>query len=434
MSARSSRALFFALVAFLLVLPIAPFSVASAATSPANTGVIIPLYSYPGSAWNGILQARAAYPSVPIVAVVNPGSGPGGAPDQNYLSWISKLESAGVTVIGYVYTSYAARSLSSVEADMSTYQRWYHVDGIFFDQMSNLPVEQSYYATLGTYAKSLGFSFTVGNPGTGVPSSYVGTLNCILIYENSGAPSLSRLATVTMGLGKSNFAFAAYASALTSSYVSSASAYVGFMYLTNGVMPSPYSSLPSYFLTLESDLNAPSTTASVTVQSVSGTAALTGMWTVIKSDGNTVVSGFTPLAFSGEIGQAYTVQVSNYGSNIFQHWNDGSTSPVQTFTLTAQTTLTAYFGAPAEDLINVQSITTSGATLTGMKTVVQSDGVTIASGFTPFNFYGQQGAQYTVIVSSYGANTFAHWDNWSTNPARTVVLSQNTWLTASYSG
>src|SRR5437868_937297 len=76
------------------------------ATSTTKTGIMIPLYSYPGSSWNSVIQSKTANPSVPYVAIINPSNGPGNAIDSNFVSSIKKLQSANITVLGYVYTSY----------------------------------------------------------------------------------------------------------------------------------------------------------------------------------------------------------------------------------------------------------------------------------------------------------------------------------------
>ncbi|MDA4134408.1 MAG: spherulation-specific family 4 protein [Thaumarchaeota archaeon] len=429
-----SRRFFYWAAVFILLLSFSfPAVSRPVSASATETGVIVPLYSYPGASWTAVIQAKDAHPSVPIVAVVNPDSGPGTTKDPNYAAWISDLRAAGITVIGYVYTEYSARSTSSIETDISTYKSWYGVSGIFFDQMSNSLGSESYYATLSSYAHSLGLTLTVGNAGTSVPAALIGSMNCVIIYENLGAPSVSTLFTSTMGLSKTNFAAVAYGVASPgSSYVSAISGYLNYLYLTDGAMPNPYSSTPSYFAALVADLDVPTPNVPVTIQSVTASgASLTGMWTVVQQGGRTVASGFTPFTFSATQGEEYTVSVANYGTYIFNRWSTGATTPAISFTASQATTLTAYYGAQL-DLINVQSVTASGASLTGMWTVVQQGGRTVASGFTPFSFYGTYGTDYTVTVSSFGAYTFSHWENWSTDPSITVSLNQNTWLTAIY--
>jgi hypothetical protein len=307
--------------------------------------VIIPLYSYPGAAWNAIVQAKEAHPDVPIVAVINPDNGPGPKLDPNYVTWINTLRAAGVTVVGYVYTSYGARSTSFVEADVRTYTSWYAVTGIFFDEMANVQGLESYYSTLGTYARSLGLTLTVGNPGGPIPSSYVGTLNCIVIYENLGAPTLARLSEATMGMSKDNFAMIAYGvNALPSSFESGASTYVTYVYLTDEGMPNPYSSLPSYFSAFVAALGRPVNDLPVTVQAeYANGSSLNGMWTVVQNNGSLVASGFTPLTFSAASGAKYEVSVANYESLTFSHWVGGSTNPEMTVSVTQATTLTAFY-------------------------------------------------------------------------------------------
>ena len=434
MLGKSSRLILYSVLTLSLLFPLAPLAAHTASASTPLTGVIIPLYSYPGNAWNSIIQAKASNPSVPIVAVVNPDNGPGASSNPSYATWITKLQSAGVVVLGYVYTSYAARSIASVESDMRNYKAWYGVQGIFFDEMSNVLGKQGYYSTLNAYATSLGQTFTVGNPGGPVPSAYVGSVSTIIIYENAGAPSLPTLSTSVMGMSKADFAFVAYdESGLSASYVTSSSSYVSYMYLTNATLPNPYSALPSYFSSLVSDLS-PSSVAAVTVQSIGPNGQpLVGMWTTVTSDGNTVATGFTPLTFMGSFGQQYSVSVANYGSDFFSHWGDGSTSPVSSFTLSGASTLTAYYAASQQESLSVQSVTTSGAPLVGMWTVIESGGSVVASGFTPLTFYGIQGTAYSVTVSNYQSYVFSHWTSSSTNPTAAVTLSQDASLTAVYS-
>lgn len=219
------------------------------------SGLIIPLYTYPGSTWLSVIQAKLANPSVPIIATINPSNGPGTAQDTNYVSGINSLANAGVHVVGYVYTQYGARSLSSVEADILAYARWYNVSGIFFDEMSNLASSAMYYRALATYANSLGLKLTVGNPGTS-GTAVVGIFDILVIYENQGLPAISSLEAYAHS--RENFAFISYAvGSLNASQLWEASAYSGWLYATNGVPPNPYDSLPPYFASEASTLGQP---------------------------------------------------------------------------------------------------------------------------------------------------------------------------------
>jgi hypothetical protein len=206
------------------------------------------LYSYPGPDWDVVVQAKLAHPSVPIVAVINPSNGPGATQDQNYVSGVDKLRSAGITVLGYVPTSYAARIASSALADVNSYKEWYAVNGIFFDEMSNVAGNEPYYASLSSHAKSIGFTFTVGNPGASVPATFIGTVDCIVVYESQGLPSSSSLAAWTMGITKGNFAMIAYGVDQTDfSSTRGLSGAVAYVYVTDSSLPNPYGTLPGYF-------------------------------------------------------------------------------------------------------------------------------------------------------------------------------------------
>ena len=88
---------------------------ATAATTQNQTiGIVIPLYIYPGATWTTVAQAKQGNPNVPFIAVINPNSGPGTSLDPNYVQGIQQLQAAGITVLGYVDTAYAADTLESV--------------------------------------------------------------------------------------------------------------------------------------------------------------------------------------------------------------------------------------------------------------------------------------------------------------------------------
>ena len=262
------------LVAALLFMAFASFGTFGAAAQ-STPGVIVPLYSYPGAVWTSLISQHEAYPSVPIIAVINPGSGPcnfgGSCPDPNYASGIQSLTGAtdggkipGITVVGYVYTSYAGRSISSVESDIASYKNWYvssGLSGILFDEMNNTAATESYYQTLANYVHSEGMSLTIGNPGDPVPSGFIGIFNIYNIYEQGGLPNTGTISSRTTGYSSSNFGMIAFSVsyAPSQSYVSSASNYVNWMYVTDAIGPppnsnNPYTVLPSYLSTLLAEL------------------------------------------------------------------------------------------------------------------------------------------------------------------------------------
>jgi hypothetical protein len=349
-----------------------------------HSGVVIPLYVYPDSTWTTIATTAKANPNVPIIAVINPNSGPGLSYDPTYLASVQNLQSSGVTILGYVATGYATSSYSStsnMESQILQYKTWYHVNGIFFDEMSNTPGYESYYSTLNGYVKSNGMTYTMGNPGTSVPASYIGILDNLCIYESSGYPSLSFITYA--GYPESNFGLIAYGVSYSGSFVTSAAPFVGYMYIDDLTGGNPYSALSSLFSqtvatlaiidsqTSSSTTSATSTTSAstttttttsssttkststvvptpVTIKVVSVNSLggqFTGMYAIIKSaSGKVLAHGYTTMNFKGLSGTTYTVCVSNYQATIFSHWSNGRTNSCQTVRPTSNLVMTAYYG------------------------------------------------------------------------------------------
>lgn len=372
----------FLIVAILVVLCSAFFvSPPRAAVASSGTGVIVPLYAYPGSMWSGLIQAKEQYPSIPMIAIINPDNGPGSYQDPTILNGVRELQSVGITVVGYISTDYGAVSESSVESQANSYHQLYGLSGAFFDQMSNVNGYQSYYSSLTAYVDSDGMWLTIGNPGTGISSSFFNTVDILCIYENAYAPSISAIASRTGGYSRSEFTMMPYeVSSISSSYVSQASSYLGYMYITNGVYPSQYTSLPWYFTTLLSYLGGGSGGGGSTTTTTSGNGnsaltikavavngpVLSGLWTVVAStSGSVLAKGFTSLTYYAISGDRYEVSVSDYGDYQFSHWSNGATTNTITVTVTGAMTLTAYFSK------TTQTPTTPTLSEVGAQMVVQ---------------------------------------------------------------
>src|SRR5438445_10187141 len=245
--------------------------------APSSSGVVIPLYTYPtDGSWAASLQAKNAHPNVPIIAIINPSDGPGGSSDSNYVQGVKNFQAAGIIVIGYVATGYASHGMSDLDAQISRYKNWYSVNGIFFDEMANNQGNENYYSTLNTYVKSLGMTMTMGNPGTSVPSSYIGTLDSLFIFEQSGLPTLSYLSSYS-GHQKSNFAYIGYTvSPLNAAFEAASSNYVQWIYITDAGGGNPYNVLPSYFMNEVAALDAGPQSSTSTSTTTSTTTTATG--------------------------------------------------------------------------------------------------------------------------------------------------------------
>ena len=166
-------------------------------------------------------------------------------------------------------------------------------------------------------------------------------------------------------------------------------------------------------------------------------SAISGYYAFIQAGGATVQTGYTPLTYSGNAGTTYTVTVQDYGSVVFDHWDNGSTSRSRTVTLNSDATLAAYYRTPSSQstgTLTVGSQDSSGNAISGYWTALydSSDNV-ISTGFTPATFTLNSGQQYSVRVGNFGSYSFNHWaDNGSTANPRDVSITANTQLAAVY--
>jgi len=314
---------------------------------------------------NEVIQTKLAYPSVPMIAVMNPSGGPGISNNPNLLAEVKNMQMANVTVLGYVPTIWGTRNIASVETDIQSYYEWYQVNGIYLDQMPNWEYDgpqgqwyypgpdgtyiPAYFSTLTDYAKSLGMTFVFGNSGADVPQNFIGTVTTIGIFENAfapsffGDPSLTGIGGWHLNQNKSNFAFFSYdLSSLNPYYVLAASNYVSYMFLTNGTFGDSYVVLPPYFNQMVATL---ASMVSITVRSeILNGAQIDGSFatTVIQPDG-TSSEGYTPFTFEVLPSSVVTISAESFAGYVFDHWSDGSTSPVMNVTVTQAMTLISYY-------------------------------------------------------------------------------------------
>lgn len=227
-----------------------------------KTGAFVALYMYPGGSgwthWQSVIDAKKAHPSVPIVAVINPNSGPGNYRDSNFANGIPKLRNVGVIVLGYTHSDYGDRSLTSLKADVDKYQNWYGIDGIFIDEFNNQANTVEWqYDQITDYAKSKGMKMVMGNPGTDVPRSYISTVDTMTISEGRGYLNLDYVKGWHLDYDKRNFGIIRYDIGwLDTNYVIEASKYVGLIYITNGNdSNSRWFNVPPYFGQMVSTLD-----------------------------------------------------------------------------------------------------------------------------------------------------------------------------------
>jgi WD40 repeat protein len=90
--------------------------------------------------------------------------------------------------------------------------------------------------------------------------------------------------------------------------------------------------------------------------------------------------------------------------------------------------------APQEHTLTVNAIDLTGKAISGVWTVIRtaSDGSIVKTGYTPVTFTGHSDIQYNVSVANYDGKVFKQWEDVSTSNVRTITLTKDTMITATY--
>lgn len=230
-------------------------------TKPATSGctakskVLVPLYVYPGAAWDAV---AAGARSVSTVAIINPNSGPAASPDSSYVTYMQLLANAGVEMVGYVYTGYGNRDIAAVKADIDTYATQYPLlKGIFLDEGAADAGKVSYYKTLYDYILSMpGWTHDIINPGIVPDSGYLSASTQIVTLENYGTEVASAIAP-SFAQCSNKGQFSAIVHTVTANSMSSiidnllSKNYFGYIYITDGAGGCcTYNTLTSYYASM----------------------------------------------------------------------------------------------------------------------------------------------------------------------------------------
>jgi spherulation-specific family 4 protein len=243
-------------IAVHLTVALATITLLTTTSAHAALTAIVPAYFYPtnNSPWDDLNLAAAR---IPVTAIMNPGSGPGNLQDSNYVNVVNNLRTAGGKVIGYVSTSYGARSSATVKADIDKYVNWYNIDGIFFDEMTNTGSTSTlnYYQDIYDYVKAINPTWEVmGNPGTATTESYLTrpAADSLLVFESfatnypSYTPSNWNFNQDPSAIGHLVHTTASEADMLN--YLDLAvQRNAGQVYITDDVLGNPWDTLPSFW-------------------------------------------------------------------------------------------------------------------------------------------------------------------------------------------
>jgi hypothetical protein len=226
-----------------------PSAHTSAPKASSCQSTFVPAYFYASTVWAQAIDTRPA----PSVILLNVDSGPGTGPLSHFQTLVSQAQGAGITVLGYVSTSYGQSSVSSVETQVQEYKSWYGVNGIFLDLTQGTAGEFSYYQTLANFIRSTIANGVVWlNPGDYPAPEFMSIANVVMVFEGSYSSYLSdQVPSWASQYSPSQFAHVIYdtpGSDLASAVSLSRQRRAGHLFVTDLNVPgNPYGALPSYW-------------------------------------------------------------------------------------------------------------------------------------------------------------------------------------------
>jgi len=273
---------------------LATLALATAAPFASAIEIIVPAYFYPSwmpslNEWHQLSWAAAQ--GAHVTAVMNPGNGPGLSSNSDYVASVNEFRAAGGQVIGYVYTCYGVnhctpevpptRSTSEVLADAQKYVDWYHVDGVFLDEMNTQPGALPFYQAVSNSLRAAhpGWQI-VGNPGVPPTAGYGPLANTLMSFEGAYSDFVggSFLSGLTNAASTGAIVHGVATVVQMQEVMSLARQHgLGAIYITDGTMASgnPYLHLPSYWAAEVAAATAPVPEPAQAVLLIAGMGMLT---------------------------------------------------------------------------------------------------------------------------------------------------------------
>jgi hypothetical protein len=216
----------------------------------------VPAFFYASRIWELAADTKPV-PSYMILDISGLGAGSG--PVGHFQNIVKKEKAAGVTILGYSSTGYGTRPLSQVEADVRNYKAWYGVTDMFLDEVKGISSQLPYYRKLAHYIRGAnpGASIWI-NPGDYPDPSYMSVSNVVMAFEGSYAEYRNIVVpSWASGYNPDRFANTVYQtseSQVTDVLNLSKARNAGYVYVTSGTEPNPYSALPDYWSTEDSEV------------------------------------------------------------------------------------------------------------------------------------------------------------------------------------
>jgi len=220
------------------------------------TRLLVPAYFYPArdglKAWEALLGSAD---KAPIVAIVNPASGPGRRVNADYSSLLKKARDSKATLIGYVTLSYGKRPIADVKAEVDRWVEYYpSIKGIFFDEQASQAdgVKFAHEAFAHARAK-IAKAIVIANPGTTCDEAYANEKDgaTVCLFEGPGGFGKYRLPKWAEKASPDRIAALAYkvgtVDAMKEAISEAKSKRAGYVYVTDADGKNPWNRLPTYW-------------------------------------------------------------------------------------------------------------------------------------------------------------------------------------------
>ena len=217
--------------------------------------LLVPAYFYPHGDglrdWKRLIEAADR---VPILAIVNPASGPGQGVDPNYSEVFRLAKRSQITLIGYVTLGYAKRPAPDVKAEVDRWRSLYpDIRGIFFDEQPSGPEHVAFATECFAHARrSIAGATLVTNPGVPCDPGYLaGPAPIACLFEHHEGFDRYRLPAWAATRPPDGFAALLYrvetAAAMGRRLGEVIAKGFGTLYITDAQGANPWDRLPSYW-------------------------------------------------------------------------------------------------------------------------------------------------------------------------------------------
>jgi hypothetical protein len=189
----------------------------------------------------------------PVIAIVNPASGPGQKADPNYVKLLERAKKEKATLVGYVSTSYGKRPLKDVTADIDRWLSLYDgLQGVFFDEQASGPEKVDYYADLYDHARKKKLDLVITNPGVVCDEKYLSkpATSVPVVLESPWKEGNLGLPKWVGTYGPEHVAALPYQvkkADVMRKIVEEAAKKVGYLYVTDGDGEGRWNKLPAYW-------------------------------------------------------------------------------------------------------------------------------------------------------------------------------------------